>query len=122
MWVSFNPNPRAARVGDCAVRAISKACGLTWEQAYINLTLQGFIDGDLPSANNVWGAYLRKHGFTKNIPPLTNGTVECFANDHPRGVYVIAVNGHVVTVVNGDWFDTWDSGGEVPLYYWAKEN
>lgn len=27
--------------------------------------------GDLPSANGVWGAYLRQHGFARNIAPNT---------------------------------------------------
>lgn len=121
MWERYNPNPRAMRVGDCAIRAISKALKTTWEDAYVKLALRGFVDGDLPSANNVWGALLRENGFIKNIPPVTTCTIECFAHDHPHGVYVIAVTGHVVTVVDGDWFDAWDSGSEVPLYYWTKE-
>ena len=34
MWVFYNPNPKGARVGDCAIRAVSKALNLTWEEAY----------------------------------------------------------------------------------------
>ena len=30
----FMNNPVGARVGDCAVRAISKALGISWEDAY----------------------------------------------------------------------------------------
>lgn len=33
MFVFFNPNPGAKRVGDCAVRAIAKAMGTDWEKA-----------------------------------------------------------------------------------------
>ena len=33
MWKMFNPNPLAARVGDCAVRAVCKAIGADWENA-----------------------------------------------------------------------------------------
>ena len=32
----------------------------------------------------------------------------------------MAMATHVVCVQNGDWLDTWDSGDEVPLYYWQK--
>ena len=40
-YIEYNPNPVGRRVGDCAVRAISKALGMTWEAAYITLALNG---------------------------------------------------------------------------------
>ena len=43
-----------------------------------------------------------------------------FAEEHPSGTYILALSGHVVCVQNGEWFDTWDSGNEIPLYYWQK--
>jgi hypothetical protein len=27
----------------------------------------------------------------------------------------------VVTVQDGKYYDTWNSGNEVPVYYWEKE-
>lgn len=80
--------------------------------------------GDMPSANAVWGTYLRGKGFVRQIIPDTCPdcyTVADFAMDHPSGTYILALSGHVVCVINGDWIDTWDSGGEIPLYYWHKE-
>ncbi len=119
----YNNNPSGKRVGDCTVRAISKALGQTWEQTYVGLALQGFVMGDMPSADHVWGAYLRKHGFSRRILPDTCPdcyTVEDFAADHPRGVYLLAIPGHVVCVADGDHYDTWDSGGEVPVYFFER--
>lgn len=90
----------------------------------MGLCLQGLIMGDMPSANSVWGAYLRQHGFARNVIPNTCPdcyTVAEFAADHPRGVYVLALSSHVVCVEDGSYFDTWDSGSEIPLFYWAKE-
>ena len=107
----FNPNPAGLKVGDCTVRAIAKATGKSWDEVYIGLCLQGLIMGDLPSANSVWSAYLRQQGYT----------VADFCADHPRGVYVLALSSHVVCVEDGTYFDTWDSGSEIPLFYWAKE-
>ncbi len=119
----YNNNPNGNRVGDCTVRAISKALGQTWEQTYVGLALQGFVMGDMPSADHVWGAYLRKHGFARRILPDTCPdcyTVEDFAADHPRGVYLLAIPGHVVCVEDSDYYDTWDSGGEVPVYFFER--
>ena len=49
---SFNPNPRAAKVGDCAVRAVAKALGIDWYQSYVELASEGLTQCDMPSANN----------------------------------------------------------------------
>ena len=79
--------------------------------------------GDMPSANHVWGAYLRKNGFKKRLVDdneVDNYTVIDFCSDHPKGVYVLAISGHVVCVVDGNYYDSWDSGNEVPLYIWSK--
>ena len=48
-------------------------------------------------------------------------TVADFAAEHPSGTYILSLSGHVVCVMDGDYYDTWDSGGEIPLYYWCKE-
>lgn len=124
MWVNYNPNPARTRVGDCAIRAVARATEQDWQSAYSALAVKGYEMSDLPSANNVWGAYLREKGFRREIVPNTCPdcyTVRDFCADHPRGVFVLALDGHVVTVVDGDHFDTWDSGGETVLYYWYKE-
>lgn len=124
-FVFYNPNPVGKQVGDCPVRAIAKATGQSWDEVYTGLCVQGLAMGDMPSANSVWGAYLRQRGFTRYVIPNTCPdcyTVAEFATDHPRGVYVLALSGHVVCVVDGQYHDTWDSGNEIPLFYWEKED
>ena len=38
MYSYFNPNPiKNKRVGDCVIRAISKALNQSWEETYIEL-------------------------------------------------------------------------------------
>lgn len=123
-YVPFNPNPRGYMTGDCAIRAIARATEQPWQAAYAALTAEGYLKGDLPNANHVLNSYLKKQGFTRHIVPDTCPdcyTVEDFAADHPHGMYVLALENHVVTVYDGDYYDSWDSGNEVPLYYWHKE-
>ena len=122
----YNPNPAGRRsVGDCTIRALSKALGQTWEETYVGLALEGFARGDLPNADSVWGPYLKAHGFTRNFIPddgLGAYTVADFAADNPNGMFILSMPGnHVVTVVDGVIYDSWNSGGECPSYYWTKE-
>lgn len=124
MWRSYNANPDGKNVGDCVIRSICTALNVPWEDAYIGVCAQGLQLHDLPSANRVWGAYLRQQGYTRHALPNTCPdcyTVADFAADHPTGTYVLALPNHVVCVRDGDWIDTWDSGDETPIYYWTKE-
>lgn len=123
MWIEFQNNPVGRKVGDCAVRAISKALNMGWEAAYIALVINGLQMGDMPSSNSVIGATLRQHGFRrKNLPDDCPDcfTVADFAEENPKGVYVAGTGNHVVTIIDSDWYDSWDSGSEVPQYVWYR--
>lgn len=122
-WVKWNPNPQGKQVGDCSVRAVARALNTMWETAYSGIAVQGFMMNDMPSNNGVWGAYLRHNGFVRKIIPNECPdcyTVNDFCAEHPHGVYVLAVHNHVVTVVDGDYYDTWDSGNEIVLYFFER--
>lgn len=125
MWIEYNPNPTERRVEDCSVRAIAKALDLDWEGAYATITAHGFLMGDMPHSNSVWGAVLREHGFSRSAIPNTCPdcyTAKEFAEEHPNGVYVLGFGRHVATVVDGNIYDSWDSSQEIPQYYWHKED
>lgn len=67
MWKQFNNNPVGRSVGDCAVRAVSVALDIPWEEAYTMMAVNGCGMGDMPSGNSVWGAVLRQHGFYRYV-------------------------------------------------------
>ena len=48
-------------------------------------------------------------------------TVKLFTEEHPHGTYILALSGHVVAVQDGNYFDAWDSGDEIPLYVWKEQ-
>ncbi len=78
---------------------------------------------DMPSANHVWGAYLHSKGYERFMIADQTGhyTVRDFAVEHPTGTYILALSGHVVCIKDGDWYDTWNSCMEHPVYYWKKK-
>ncbi len=124
MWIEWNPNPMARRVGDCSVRAVAKALDISWEEAFAEIAAAGFAMGDVMSADSVWGAVLRQHGFYRAAIP--NSCPDCytagdFARDNPKGVFVLGFGGHVATVQDGAIYDTWDSSQEIPIYVWYRE-
>lgn len=125
MYSYFNPNPiKNKRVGDCVVRALSKATGKSWEETYIELCLLGYIMGDLPSSNKVWDSYLNTQGFARHIVSaecLDCYTIQDFCNEYPQGVYVIGTGTHAVCVIDGVLYDSWDSSDETPIYFYRKE-
>lgn len=120
-FVMVNPNPRNVRVGDCVIRAISIATGKDWDTIYTALAVYGFMLCDMPSSNAVWGAYLKSLGYERNIVIDTCPdcyTVRDFCRDHPSGTFIVGTGTHVVAIIDGNYCDTWDSGDEVPIYYW----
>ena len=123
-WEYFNPSPGGRRVGDCTVRAVARALGMDWEQAYVLLADKGLELMDMPSSNAVWGAVLKDHGFRSRMVPDACPqcyTVADFAQDHPRGTYVLCTGSHAVCLEDGTVYDTWDSTAEIVVFYWYKE-
>lgn len=123
-FIYYNPNPDNKSVSDCTVRALTVLFNDTWNNVYADLTMQGSFLHDMPSANAVWGEYLMLNGFTKHTIPDTCPscyTIRKFTYDHPYGMYLLETGQHVVAVVDGNYYDTSDTGNEVPIYYWRKE-
>lgn len=123
-YIFNNPNPKKILVGDCVIRGISILTDKPWEYTYIEILIQGYDMYDMPSSNEVWGAYLKSQGYSKKLIPNTCPdcyTIKDFCEDNPKGHYLLATGTHVVAVIDGDYYDTWDSGNEIPIYYFTKE-
>lgn len=123
-FIQYNPNPEGKYVGDCVIRALTILLNDTWDNIYIDLSMTGFHMHDMPNSNAVWGEFLKMNGFKQYPLPDTCPncyTVKQFCIDFPEGVYMVATGSHVVAVIDGNYYDTGDSGNEVPIYYWRKE-
>ena len=91
-------------------------------EVHLWLFIIGHYLHDMQSANRVWGTYLKNLGFRRHLidDELEKYTVEDFCRDHPKGTYILAIDSHVVCAVDGFYYDSWDSGQEIPIYYWTR--
>lgn len=123
MWIQYNPNPISNNVEDCAVRAVSVALGISWDDAFDMIAERAKQMGVMMHNNAAWGSVLRQNGFYRRIIPNTCPdcyTAQDFCYDHPKGTYVLGFGTHTATAIDGCIFDSWDSSMEVPIYYWTK--
>lgn len=107
-------------MGDCVVRAISVATDQPWEDVYDHLYLVGRRIYDMENSNEVWGLYLYALGFDPFLLPEYCPqcvTIKEFCRYFPRGRYIIGTGSHAVAIIDGDYYDTWDSGNLTPTYF-----
>ena len=127
-YVYYQPNKMDVKdkYGDCTIRAISKVFNCEWIDAFKKTLPLCEKYQLLP--NYIFFAGHEKEvaeilGLTKGTITVKKGckrpTVEQFAKEHPSGSYIVKVAHHVVAVVDGKYYDTWDSGRK-SLYGYFK--
>lgn len=137
MYIHYNDNPAKLQVGDCVIRAISLALGYNWFMVHDELSFLSRKIFDMPSSNRVWKLYLRGLGLVEEVVETQCPyclTLRDFCRSHPRGTYIVStceytkannifVTGtHVVTVIDGNYYDSWDSGDDIPLSFFVVRN
>ena len=121
MWMRTNPNPKHKEVPDCVIRALCIALHMRWYDIYDDLCALGRDECNMPSADAVWGKYLYQMGFEPFLLPDSCPkciTVQAFTRMYPRGTYIIGTGSHAVAIVDGDYYDSWDSGNQIPSFFW----
>lgn len=122
----YQPNSKDLKdkYGDCVIRALTKVTGKEWLQVFEELVPIAKDFQCMPNGKPCYEAYLKQNGFTyqgvSNAKGTKRPTVDRFAKDHPQGVYFLRVANHCVAVVDGIYYDTWDSGTKSLYGYWSK--
>ena len=121
MWIRCNVNPAKNHTGDCVIRACVVALHKTWVQVSDEIYSLGREHFLSMSDDHLWGRYLYEQGFTpfllpENCPNCI--TIKRFCVMYPRGIYIIGTGSHAVAVIDGNYYDSWDSGDEMPSFFW----
>lgn len=120
----YQPNKKDVKdqYGDCTIRALSKALNVSWIEAFDSMIPicreeQTSNIFDVPAKKRA--TLLEQLGFTytgvSNKKGTTRPTVDDFAKKHKTGTYIAMVAHHAVAIVDGYYYDTWDSGRK-PMY------
>ena len=118
-YIYYNPNPKGKSSLDCTVRAIAAVTNQSWKDAFIELCTAGLLECNMPSTNDSFDRCLSAHGFTKHFCEGCRSIAE-FADNHPRGTYVLMTGTHVAAVIDGDYYDALNTGNEVPVYFYER--
>lgn len=125
----YQPNKKDLKdkVGDCQIRALCKALDLTWVEAFdltipICRELQTYtiFDGCLEKTQEAMASLGFTYTGISNKQGTKRPTVKSFAKAHPSGTYIVKVAHHVVAVVDGYYYDTWDSGDRSMYGYYER--
>lgn len=108
MYCFYNANPLGRRVNDCTVRAISLATKEDWDKTYRELSEYAQKLATMPDDVIYIDGYLDRR-FQKIYEKSKNNiTVEQFVKEHPFGIYLITMRGHITCCIDGCIYDTFN--------------
>lgn len=122
----FQPNKKDIKdnYGDCVIRALCKACNMEWLEVFDELMLYCRKEQCVPNEKVAYEQFLKNHGFKyygiSNKKGTTRPTVHSFTRENKSGKYVLIVANHLVSCVDGLYYDTWDSGAKSLYGFWMQ--
>ena len=120
-FIESTANPKGKRTNDCIVRSIANATGRPWADVLRELCEIGIELSNMPNSGEVVDEYMYRRKIFANQPKKST-TVAEFAKEHPTGRFVIGVQDHGVSMIDGNWYDLIDSGkDEIVDYYEVSE-
>ena len=131
-----NANPKNRFTTDCVLRAISTALEMPYNQVVMEMAEMQCKTGYDRTENKLIDMYLQSKGWIRRTQPRkadnTKYTGEEFCREVSEGVTfngslfnynrIVANLGghHIVAIVNGKVWDTWNSTGGCIGIYWVK--
>jgi hypothetical protein len=123
MFINYNKNPAGNFTGDCVIRGIATVMDREWDDVWLEIMTVAFKEKDMMTSNRIWQKYLEQQGYHRYMLPETCPdcyTIKDFTRDFDVGRFIVGTGTHVIAVIDGNYYDTGDSGDDIPIYYWKK--
>ena len=129
-WVYINMNKRDKRVGDCVARALSLAYNMDYDEAKKELlALKKDLNYGSWKYSPVWKTFMQNHegdNRQDELTPAAETTVAELADQNHNGTLVVLCRDpnpkkkgtHLVTLIDGNIYDSWDSSNWIVKNYW----
>lgn len=119
----YNCNPKGLETGDCSVRCLATALGITWDEAVDMTCKVAHETGLAPFDREMVALILERNGFVPMKIKLENGkrpTMRTLLPKYQGHIIVGKIAHHIMCAKDGKVRDIWNSS-ERPLYkYWVK--
>lgn len=131
LYQYYQPNKKDLKdhVGDCQIRALSKVLNLSWVETFDLITpicrefqIMDIFSCDLEKTKEAMSRMGFVYTGISNKKGSHRPTVKEFTSSHKKGKYIVSVAHHVVAVVDGRYFDTWDSGEKYLYGYYELQS
>lgn len=116
-FIYHNVNPDGDREQDCVTRAISLATQID----YCSIRRKLYHTSKLLECDKLCVCcykHLIEDIFKFRRVNSDGMTVGDFAYEYPNGTYLVRMNGHISTVIDGDVWDIWDCRKELVTDAW----
>lgn len=116
----LNVNPLDMKESDCVVRAISSASGYSYAEIQDKLYyISKIFDCDELCVSCY--KHLLENVFKYDREYCRGMTTREFCEEHPYGIYIVRMNGHLSMIYNGDIYDIWDCSNEILTDAWRVD-
>lgn len=122
----YNLNPSGHHTGDCVVRAIAAAEGMTWEEVARDLYDYMLKYKYFINSTELYEIYLKDKGWTKHRPPKKKGGTTYHLNEwiektKGKPIIVTIDDDHLTYIVENKLYDIWDCLEHTVGEYWTYE-
>lgn len=127
-----NANPKGRRTGDCVLRAIATSTGKSWDEVLDGLVEIAHKHKVMVNDTPCYDRYLQSLGYSKMNQPRKTDNTKYTGHDFDEylsgqgrlfGYDIVAHIGghHIVAIVDGTIYDTWNSTGGSIGNYWIRK-
>ena len=118
-FVYYNNNPYGIKEEDCVTRAITLA---SQNFNYFEIARKLELVAELLDCEKLcvccYDFLIEKVLMFPRIDIDIGMTVRDFAEQHQRGIYLLRMDGHITTLIDGKLYDLWDASNKEITHVW----